>query len=73
MWKTDPDWASINLGILLCLECSGVHRGLGVHITKVRSATLDTKAWDPELLLVLFFKFPLFIIVIIIIILLLLL
>eukprot|EP01113_Clastostelium_recurvatum_P035898 TRINITY_DN504_c0_g2_i1.p1 TRINITY_DN504_c0_g2~~TRINITY_DN504_c0_g2_i1.p1 ORF type:complete len:853 (-),score=207.33 TRINITY_DN504_c0_g2_i1:2591-5149(-) len=36
-----PDWASINLGALLCLECSGVHRSLGVHITKVRSLTLD--------------------------------
>ena len=31
----NPDWASINLGILLCLECSGVHRSLGVHISKV--------------------------------------
>ena len=30
-----PDWASINLGILLCLECSGVHRSLGVHVSKV--------------------------------------
>ena len=31
----DPDWASLNLGILLCIECSGVHRNLGVHISKV--------------------------------------
>lgn len=31
----EPDWASLNLGILLCIECSGVHRNLGVHISKV--------------------------------------
>lgn len=31
----EPEWASLNLGILLCIECSGVHRNLGVHISKV--------------------------------------
>jgi len=50
--QAGPDWASINLGILVCLECSGVHRSLGTHITKVRSMTLDTKSWEPELLCV---------------------
>jgi len=33
--KPDPDWVSLNLGILVCLECSGVHRSLGVHVSKV--------------------------------------
>ncbi|NXO94418.1 ACAP2 protein, partial [Certhia brachydactyla] len=44
----DPRWASINLGITLCIECSGIHRSLGVHFSKVRSLTLDS--WEPELL-----------------------
>ncbi|XP_028607822.2 arf-GAP with coiled-coil, ANK repeat and PH domain-containing protein 1 [Podarcis muralis] len=42
-----PEWASINLGITLCIECSGIHRSLGVHFSKVRSLTLDS--WEPEL------------------------
>ncbi|XP_076596443.1 arf-GAP with coiled-coil, ANK repeat and PH domain-containing protein 3-like isoform X5 [Chaetodon auriga] len=46
--QADPRWASINLGILLCIECSGIHRSLGVHCSKVRSLTLDS--WEPELL-----------------------
>ncbi|MBN3285378.1 ACAP2 protein, partial [Polyodon spathula] len=44
----EPRWASINLGITLCIECSGIHRSLGVHLSKVRSLTLDS--WEPELL-----------------------
>ncbi|XP_073002196.1 ADP-ribosylation factor GTPase-activating protein AGD4-like isoform X3 [Typha latifolia] len=46
----EPDWASLNLGILVCIECSGVHRNLGVHISKVRSLTLDVKVWEPVIM-----------------------
>ncbi|KAI9502019.1 hypothetical protein BX070DRAFT_175925, partial [Coemansia spiralis] len=37
---TAPDWCSLNLACLLCIECSGIHRSLGTHISKVRSLTL---------------------------------
>jgi len=46
----DPDWASLNLGILICIECSGAHRNLGVHISKVRSLRLDVKVWEPVIM-----------------------
>ena len=44
----DPQWASINWGVVLCIECGGIHRSLGVHITKVRGIRLDV--WEPEIL-----------------------
>jgi Arf-GAP with SH3 domain, ANK repeat and PH domain-containing protein len=44
------DWCSINLGVLLCIECSGIHRSLGTHISKVRSLVLDTSVFTPDLI-----------------------
>uniref|UniRef100_A0A158PIN3 Arf-GAP with coiled-coil, ANK repeat and PH domain-containing protein 2 n=1 Tax=Angiostrongylus costaricensis TaxID=334426 RepID=A0A158PIN3_ANGCS len=42
-----PKWVSINLGVVLCIECSGVHRSFGVQISKIRSLTMDSI--EPEL------------------------
>lgn len=43
------EWVSINLGIILCIECSGIHRSLGTHISKVRSLTLDIKSFTVDI------------------------
>lgn len=41
-----PRWASWNLGVFLCIRCAGIHRNLGVHISRVKSVNLDS--WTPE-------------------------
>lgn len=42
-----PGWASTNLGVVVCIHCSGIHRKMGVHISFVKSITLDD--WQPKL------------------------
>lgn len=43
--RSGPDWASVNNGVMLCIDCCGVHRSLGTHVSKVRSLRLDR--WAP--------------------------
>ncbi len=42
-----PEWASINLGVFLCIKCAGIHRRLSVSVSKVRSIRLDS--WTKEM------------------------
>ena len=44
------EWVSINLAIILCIECSGIHRSLGTHISKVRSLTLDITSFTTDII-----------------------
>ncbi|KAJ9440026.1 putative ADP-ribosylation factor GTPase-activating protein AGD6 [Diplonema papillatum] len=41
-----PQWADLHHGVIICLDCAGVHRSLGVHISFVRSLTMDE--WTPD-------------------------
>ncbi|XP_064361338.1 arf-GAP with Rho-GAP domain, ANK repeat and PH domain-containing protein 1 isoform X2 [Dromaius novaehollandiae] len=45
-----PDWASINLCVVICKRCAGEHRGLGPSISKVRSLKMDRKVWTEQLI-----------------------
>ena len=47
--ESKTEWVSINLGIVLCIECSGIHRSLGTHVSKVRSLTLDTTSFSTDI------------------------
>jgi len=44
--KKPPTWASMNLGVLVCIDCSGCHRQLGTHISKIKSVNLDSWPLD---------------------------
>ncbi|ODV60493.1 ADP-ribosylation factor GTPase-activating protein, partial [Ascoidea rubescens DSM 1968] len=44
--SSHPRWASWSLGIFICIRCSGIHRSMGTHISKVRSVDLDS--WNDE-------------------------
>ncbi|CAK7268119.1 hypothetical protein SEPCBS57363_002934 [Sporothrix epigloea] len=44
------EWVSINLAIILCIECSGIHRSLGTHISKIRSLTLDITSFTTDII-----------------------
>jgi Arf-GAP/SH3 domain/ANK repeat/PH domain-containing protein len=48
--ESKVDWVSINLGVVICIECSGIHRSLGTHVTKVRSLTLDPNAFTQDVI-----------------------
>jgi Arf-GAP/SH3 domain/ANK repeat/PH domain-containing protein len=48
--ESKVDWVSINLGVIICIECSGIHRSLGTHVSKVRSLTLDPNAFTPDVI-----------------------
>merc|ERR1712157_215598 len=43
-----PTWTSTNIGVFVCIRCSGIHRNMGVHISFVKSSTLDS--WNFKLL-----------------------
>ncbi|RMZ92680.1 hypothetical protein DV736_g112, partial [Chaetothyriales sp. CBS 134916] len=43
------EWVSLNLAILLCIECGGIHRSLGTHVSKVRSLTLDIYSFTNDI------------------------
>ncbi|XP_028322114.1 arf-GAP with Rho-GAP domain, ANK repeat and PH domain-containing protein 1 isoform X2 [Gouania willdenowi] len=47
---TNPEWASVNLLLVICHECAGQHRTLSCNLSKVRSLTMDSKVWTEPLI-----------------------
>ncbi|CAB1315899.1 unnamed protein product [Coregonus sp. 'balchen'] len=47
----NPEWASVNLLVVICEACAGQHRSLGINVSKVRSLKLDSKVWTEPLIL----------------------
>ena len=47
--QSKVEWVSLNLGILLCIECGGIHRSLGTHVSKIRSLTLDIYSFTNDI------------------------
>ncbi|KAF8561508.1 hypothetical protein P879_07009 [Paragonimus westermani] len=48
--RADPEWVSVNLGVLICLECCGAHRELGVHCSRTQSLLMDDLSTNQLLL-----------------------
>ncbi|XP_066288030.1 arf-GAP with Rho-GAP domain, ANK repeat and PH domain-containing protein 1-like isoform X6 [Branchiostoma lanceolatum] len=49
----DPDWATVNLGVVVCKQCSGIHREIGTPICKHRSLKMDLRVWTEHLVMLL--------------------
>uniref|UniRef100_A0A3P8V900 Arf-GAP domain-containing protein n=1 Tax=Cynoglossus semilaevis TaxID=244447 RepID=A0A3P8V900_CYNSE len=46
----NPEWASVNLLVVICQACAGHHRALGTNVSKVRSMKLDNNVWTEPLM-----------------------
>ncbi|XP_071088422.1 arf-GAP with Rho-GAP domain, ANK repeat and PH domain-containing protein 1-like isoform X2 [Haliotis cracherodii] len=46
----NPHWASINLGVVVCKKCAGIHRMFEANVSKIRSLRMDTRVWTPSLI-----------------------
>ncbi|XP_064206750.1 arf-GAP with Rho-GAP domain, ANK repeat and PH domain-containing protein 1 isoform X1 [Anguilla rostrata] len=48
--SASPEWASVNLLVVICEACAGQHRSLGINVSKVRSLKMDSKVWTEPLI-----------------------
>ena len=58
--REEADWLVTNLGVLVCIYCCGIHRDLGVHVSKTQSIKIDRLS-PTQLIVIIFFKFKIFI------------